>query len=154
MRFWYIWCAQSYRNVAKWEVGPKHNDNVAWKFCVICEHTAHKRSWRNSTRSLEEESRTVPFTRARPLRTNAPAQWWVREFSHTSNSFRRHLYVSARHSARGSRAEARTLTSTTYQPPNYTRQASERCWGRQYQGSTTATTPGNTSANARYLSIQ
>jgi len=35
-----------------------------------CEHTAHKRSSRISTRSLEEEPRTVPSARTWPLRIN------------------------------------------------------------------------------------
>jgi hypothetical protein len=36
---------------------------------IRCEHTAHKRSSRISTRSLEEEPRTVPSARTWPLRT-------------------------------------------------------------------------------------
>jgi hypothetical protein len=38
-----------------------------------CGHNTHKRSWRISTRSLEEEPRTVPSVRTWPLRINTSA---------------------------------------------------------------------------------
>jgi len=113
-----------------------------------CEHNAHKRSWRISIRSLEEEPRTVPSARTWPLRINTSPyertrqpEGWVREFSHTPNSFS----VTTRHSA-GGLGRRRTPVRTTYQPPSDARPCQ---WGGlrdKHQSSTTATTIRYTSA--------
>ncbi|MFN9983512.1 MAG: hypothetical protein ACK53Y_26535, partial [bacterium] len=82
-----------------------------------CEHTAHKRSSRISTRSLEEEPRTVPSARTWPLRINAPT---LRENAPARGvSMRIFSYpklLQHHHSplSKGSRAE--TNASTYYVP--------------------------------------
>jgi len=73
-----------------------------------CEHTAHSAlkgtlqgvSRRSPGRSRPQELGRYGLTRQPYGRTRLP-EGWVREFSHTPNSFRRHLYVSTRHSAEG-----------------------------------------------------
>jgi len=73
-----------------------------------CEHTAHSTlkgtlqgvSRRSPGRSRPQERGRYGLTRQPYGRTRLP-EGWVREFPHTPNSFRRHLYVSTRHSAEG-----------------------------------------------------
>jgi len=74
----------------------------------VCEHTAHSTLKgtlqgvlrRSPGRSRPQELGHYGLTRQPYGRTRLP-EGWVREFSHTPNSFRRHLYISTRHSAEG-----------------------------------------------------
>jgi hypothetical protein len=73
-----------------------------------CEHTTHRAlkgtlqgvSRRSPGWSRPQELGRYGLTRQPYGRTRQP-EGWVREFSHTPNSFRRHLYVSTCHSAEG-----------------------------------------------------
>jgi hypothetical protein len=73
-----------------------------------CEHTAHSAlkgtlhgvSRKSPRRSRPQELGPYGLMRQPYKRTRQP-EGWVREFSHTPNSFRRHLYISTRHSAEG-----------------------------------------------------
>jgi len=73
-----------------------------------CEHTAHSTlggtlqgvSRRSPGLSRPQEIGRYGRTHQHYGRKRQP-EGWVREFPHTSNSFRRHLYASTRHSAGG-----------------------------------------------------
>jgi hypothetical protein len=67
-------------------------------------------SRRGPGRSHPQELGRYGLTRQPYGRTRLP-KGWVREFSHTPNSFRRHLYVSTRHSAEGLRRRQRRWPS-------------------------------------------
>jgi len=66
-----------------------------------CEHTAHS-ALKGTLQGVSRRSpgRSRPQELGRYGQTRQP-EGWVREFSHTPNSFRCHLYVSTRHSAEG-----------------------------------------------------
>jgi hypothetical protein len=100
-----------------------------------CEHTCSgalvgtlQGTWsvlRNSTRSLEEEPRTVPSARTRPLRiitpalrTNAPAKGVSTRILSYPKLLQTSLLRVRSPLRRGSRAETSTPVRTTYQPPS------------------------------------
>jgi len=113
-----------------------------------CEHTAHKRSLRITTRSLEEEPRTVSSARTWPLRIwhvtlreNAPA----RGVSTRILSYPKLLQHHHSPLSRGSRAET---NASTYYVPAAQRRSPRLVRGLRdkYQRSNTATTIRYTSA--------
>ena len=113
-----------------------------------CEHTAHKRSSRISTRSLEEEPWTVPSARTWPLRINTPAlreNAPARGVSTRISSYPKLLQRHHSPLSRGSRAE--TNASTYYVPAAQRRSPLPvRGLRDKYQRSNTATTIRYTSA--------